>query len=384
MSLEFKLAGLDYRSATVAVRERFSFTESGRRELLRSIAPYVEEAVLISTCNRTELVALCEEDPADLLRRARGCGDFFSLSGEAVVERVFDIAAGLHSQIPLEDQILGQMKDALSEARQEKVCGAVLGQLFQHAVAAGKEIRAKFKTIPHETSAAAVACSEAASFFGSLREVRTLVVGSGEMGMTAAGLLAEKGASVRMTQRRIRKDGALPPAGVTLIPYSSRYDAMKESALVICATASPHFVLNADDFADDGRSRLMIDLAVPRDIDPSFSDRPSVTLVDMDGLGCSALPDGFPAEVRKYLDADIRRFHEWLDMRECMPYIEDVCAFTERELAHELGCESDEETQRVKEASRAVMGKLLFSLKKGVDMDMAKTCYLALAKAVRQ
>ena len=65
MSVEFKLAGLDYRSATVAVRERFSFTESGRRELLRSIAPYVEEAVLISTCNRTELVALCEDDPAD-------------------------------------------------------------------------------------------------------------------------------------------------------------------------------------------------------------------------------------------------------------------------------------------------------------------------------
>lgn len=383
MSLEFRLAGLDYRSASVAVRERFSFTESGRRELLHSIAPYTKEAVLISTCNRTELVALCEEDPADLLRRARGCGDFFSLSGEDVVERVFEIAAGLHSQIPLEDQIIGQMKDALSEARQEKVCGAVLGQLFQHAVAAGKEIRAKFKTIPHETSAAAVACLEAESFFGSLRDVPSLVVGSGEMGMMAAGLLAEKGASVKMTQRRVRKDGALPPAGVTLIPYASRYEAMKESALVICATASPHFVLSACDFQDDGARRLMIDLAVPRDIDPSFSERPQVTLIDMDGLGCSALPASFMREIRVNLDANIRRFHEWLDMRECMPYIEEVCAFAERELAQQLGCECDEETLRVKEAAHAVISRMLFSLKKGVDMDMAKKCYLALAKAVR-
>ena len=107
MSGKIRLAGLDHSSAPVEVREKFSLSESARRELLRRISPYVEEAVLISTCNRTELAAVCEDDPADLLRRFCGEGDFFSLSGEAVVERIFEVAAGLHSRIPLEDQILG-------------------------------------------------------------------------------------------------------------------------------------------------------------------------------------------------------------------------------------------------------------------------------------
>ncbi|WP_281680348.1 hypothetical protein [Synergistes jonesii] len=383
MAVEFKIAGLDYRSATVGVREKFSFTESGRRELLREIAPRVREAVLISTCNRTELVVVSEEEPAGLLQRARGGGNFFSLSGEAVVERVFEIAAGLHSQIPLEDQILGQMKEALLLARQEKVCGALLGQLFQRAVAAGKEIRTKFKALPHEASAAAVACAEASAFYKSLKGVRALVVGSGEMGMAAAKLLVERGAEVRMTQRRRRKDGVRPPAGAALIAYDARYEALRECSLVICATASPHCVLAAEDFSDDGAKRLMIDLAVPRDIDPAFAERPSVTLVDMDGLGCKALPEGFMREIRKSFEANIKRFHEWLDVHECVPYIENICSFAEREMVEGLGCESEEERLRVKEASRAMMNKLLFSMKKGVDMDMAKECYRALSKGVR-
>ena len=159
MTMEIKIAGLDYRSASVDIREKFTFTESERRALLRGIAPHVREAVLISTCNRTELAVVSEEEPSELLHRARGCGSFFSLRGEAAVARVFEIAAGLHSQIPLEDQILGQMKEALAASREEKACGALLGQLFQRAVTAGKEVRTKFKALPHECSAAAAACA---------------------------------------------------------------------------------------------------------------------------------------------------------------------------------------------------------------------------------
>ena len=168
-----------------------------------------------------------------------------------------------------------------------------------------------------------------------------------------------------------------------MIAYDARYEALRKCSLVICATASPHCVLAAEDFSDDGAKRLMIDLAVPRDIDPAFAERPSVTLVDMDGLGCKALPEGFMREIRKSLEANIKRFHEWLDVHECVPYIENICSFAEREMVEGLGCESEEERLRVKEASRAMMNKLLFSMKKGVDMDMAKECYRALSKGVR-
>lgn len=384
MATEIKIAGLDYRSAAVDIREKFTFTESERRALLREVAPYAQEAVLISTCNRTELAVVSEEEPAELLHRARGCGNFFSLRGEAAVTRIFEIAAGLHSQIPLEDQILGQMKDALAASREEKTCGALLGQLFQRAVTAGKEIRTKYKALPHECSAAAAACTAAAEGFKSLHGVPALVVGSGEMGMIAAQLLHDRGAAVRMTRRRCRKDGAQPPSGVELIPYERRYEALRECRLVICATASPHFVLTAEEFPDDGVARMMIDLAVPRDIEPAFMKRPSVTLVDMDGLGRGVLPADFLREIKKSVAEHTRRFHEWRQIHECMPYIEDVCSFAERELASELGCESDEEYSRVKAASRSMMNKLLFSLKERVDIDMAKECYCALAKAAQR
>ena len=382
--MEIKIAGLDYRSAALDVRGKFSFTANERAELLRSLVPSAAvEAVLISTCNRTELAVVSDGEPAEMLHEARGCGSFFTLRGEAAVRRVFELAAGLCSQIPLEDQILGQMKEALAASRAERACGPLLSQLFQRAVTAGKEIRTKYKTMPHECSAAEAAVAAAAAGFGTLRGINALIVGSGEMGMLAAQLLRDRGASVRMTRRRVRRDGALPPTGVELISYDERYAAMSVARLVICATASPHFVLKEAEFQDDGRERMLIDLAVPRDIEPAFARRASVTLIDMDGLGQSALPDDFLRDLSRGLEGRVASFSEWRQVHECMPYINDVCAFAERELAMELGCEGDER-DRLCEASRRMMNKLLFTLKERVDMDMAKDCYRALAKAARK
>lgn len=382
--MEIKIAGLDYRIAPLDVRAKFAFTETARREFLHEISPFAQEAVLISTCNRTELATFGDCEPAELLHRSRGCGSFFTLKGEAAVRRIFEIAAGLHSQIPLEDQILSQMKEALTASDEEKCCGPVLNQLFRRAVTAGKEIRTSYKEMPHESSAASAAITAAVEYFGSLKGLRALIVGSGEMGMLAAQLLRTKGAEVLMTQRRVRKDGALPPSGVKVIPFDERYSAMKESRLVVCATASPHLVLETEQFPDDGMPRLLIDLAVPRDIEQAFARRASVTLTDMDGLGQQPLPDSFLREIERKLEESTLGFARWRQVRECMPYIEDVCAFAERELTQELGCAEGEEYSRVSEASRRMMNKLLFTLKERVDIDMAKECYCALAKAAQK
>ncbi|MEG1602185.1 MAG: hypothetical protein RR340_01070 [Cloacibacillus sp.] len=382
--MEIKIAGLDHKSAALDVRGKFTFTQSERACFLREAAECAQEAVLITTCNRTELVVLSGEEPQEMLHRARGCGKFFTCRGAEAVRRVFEIAAGLHSQIPLEDQILGQMKEALAASRAEKACGPVLAQLFQRAISAGKEIRTKYKELPHESSAAEAACGAAQEFFGTLRGIGALIVGSGEMGMLSAQLLRDRGALVRMTQRRRRKDGALPPSGVELVSYDDRYSVMSQSSLVVCATASPHFVLSPSEFPDDGKRRMLVDLAVPRDIEPAFAKRPSVTLVDMDGLGQSALSDDFMKEIRGLLAEQIKGFEEWRQIHECMPYIEDVCAFAERELAGELGCAQCGESDKVRAASRKMMNKLLFTLKERVDIDMAKECYHALAKAAQR
>ena len=381
--MEIKIAGLDYRSASLDTRSRFSFTQTEREAFLRGLEPYAEEAVLISTCNRTELIVFSDGDPAEMLRRSRGCGEFFTTSGERAVRRIFELAAGLHSQIPLEDQILGQMKEALTAARDAQSAGPVLSQLFQRAIAAGKEIRTIYKKMPHESSAAEAACSAAQEYFGSLRGTDALIVGSGEMGMLAAQLLTQRGASVSMTQRRRRKDGALPPSGVKVIDFDSRYDGMKGAALVICATASPHLVLAPSEFPDDGKRRLLIDLAVPRDIDPAFAKRASVTLIDMDGLGQSPLSPEFLTEIGEKMNEYAKAYSEWRKVRDCMPYIEDVCAYAERELTDELGA-GGEDAEKLRAASRRMINKLLFTLKERSGIDMAKECYCALAKAAQR
>lgn len=375
-------AGLDQRDSALETRERFAFTASAAEDFMREMRERGVESILLSTCNRTELFVFADEDPRDILREARGEADFFFFEGADAVRHVFEVAAGLRSQIPVEDQILGQMKNALTSARAVGSCGPTLSRLFQGAITAGKDIRTEFKKHPHETSVAQRAVRKAGEALGGLEGARALVVGSGEIGMLCASLLAERGASVTMTRRRCRKDGAKPPRGVEIISYDDRYEAVKSSDVIIGATASPHYVLLAKDLEAPARPLVIADLAVPRDIEPAIGNFPNVTLYDMDSLGCDALPAGLRAAIEGIMNEHIARFYEWHHIHECMPMIEEIRSFAEREMAAELSgsaCDSD----AVREASRNMINKLLFSLKEKVDMDMAKNCYSALAKAAR-
>ena len=145
-------AGLDQRESALETRERFAFTASAAEDFMREMKGRGVESVLLSTCNRTELFVFADEDPRfadedprDILREARGDADFFFFEGAGAVRHVFEVAAGLRSQIPVEDQILGQMKNALAAARSVGSCGPTLSRLFQGAISAGKDIRTEFK-----------------------------------------------------------------------------------------------------------------------------------------------------------------------------------------------------------------------------------------------
>ncbi|MEG1800188.1 MAG: hypothetical protein RR214_08385, partial [Synergistaceae bacterium] len=324
-------------------------------------------------------------DPAELLGlKESGC-KFYSLKGEEAVLHIYRLAAGLCSQVPLEDQILGQMKDSLQRSRELKCCGPVAGQLFQSAIAAGKEIRTEAKRRPH-THAASVgrlALDKAKEYFGRLSEARVLVVGSGDMGILCANLFADEGAQVLMTRRRIRTDGRLPHESVEIIDYEDRYDALLSSDIIIGATASPHCVLHEKDFPRDGSQRLLLDLAVPRDIEPSIKNISEVTLLDMDSLGQDCEDTELTPVIESIIAKEKDRFMSWLGVRECMPMIEDICSYAERELTESLSsivCENDREIQG---AARNMINKLLFTMKEKVGLEMAKNCYSALAKAAR-
>jgi glutamyl-tRNA reductase len=380
---KIQVAGLDYRRSAVEIRERFAFTASASEKFLTELRDAGEEAVLISTCNRTELCLFSEKDPARLLRQRCGDAELYSLKDAAAVLHVFEVAAGLHSQIPLEDQILGQMKKALADARSLHCCGAVLNQLFRNAVTAGKQVRSEVKGRPRQTSAAQAACEKAEELLGGLSSKRALVIGSGEIGMLCARLLRGRGMDVSMTLRRHRRDGAQPPEGVAAFSYDDRYEALKGCDLIVSATASPHFVLQKALYEPPRGKQLILDLAVPRDIEPAIAEVCGVTLLDMDGLGQKALDADTALLIEGILRAQIGRFDGWFQIHSCMPMIEEICSYAERELDSELGEMRPADRDLAKEASRNMISKLLFSLKEKVDMDMVLNCYGALAKAAR-
>ena len=383
--MKIEIAGVDYQKTPIEIREKFSFTASAVSDFLEKIKEESDECILISTCNRTELCVISDTQPSEFLRRTRGDAHFFSLSGNDAVSHIYELAAGLCSQVPFEDQRLGQMKTALALSREAKCCGPVLSQLFQSAITAGKEIRTEVKKSPdkHAASAAHIACAKAKAELGSLQGEKTLIIGSGEIGMLCAQLFSDEGSDVTMTIRRKREDGLLPPPCVSVISYDSRYDAAKDCSVIIGATSSPHFVLTEEHFARPSKKTVILDLAVPRDIDPNIKNFDGVSLFDMDRLGQSAISSELFKITEEILKRHRSRFNEWQNVRECMPMIEDVCSFAEREMLSELSPSDMSERIKIKEAARNMVGKLLFTMKEKVDSDMAKNCYTALAKAAR-
>lgn len=379
--MRIRAAGLDYTNTPVEVRERFSYTGPAAADFLAGIKRRGGEAVLLSTCNRIALWTCGELDPARLLRSERGDADFFSLDEAAAIRHLYEVAAGLRSQAPLEDQILGQLKNALEQARAAGACGAVLDHLFLGAISAGKEIRAKLGKSAGTASTAQLAVDKCLDEAGGLEGKNALVVGSGEMGMLCARLLLDRGARVMMTRRKPRNDGLSAPAGTELIPYEKRYEAMRGCDVVMSATACPRVVLRAEDFEPAYRNLVIFDLAVPRDVAPEAGQIRGVRLFDMDSLGRGEPAAEMKPTIERIIRLHMERFEEWASLRACKHFFDDIHEYFEREFSCELRPEDDPE--KIKSTVRRVTDKLLFTLKDKIGREKAAELYAALAEAAR-
>lgn len=379
--MRIRAAGLDFTDTPVAVRERFSFTCAAAAEFLAGIKRRGGDAVLLSTCNRIVLWTYGELIPAELLRAERGEACFFSLDEAAAIRHLYEVAAGIRSQAPLEDQILGQLKNALEQARNAGACGAALDHLFLGAISAGKEIRAKLGKSAGTASTAQLAIDKCLAETGGLQGKTALVVGSGEMGMLCARLLLDCGARVMMTRRKPRNDGALAPAGTELIPYEKRYEAMRGCDVVISATACPRVVLRADNFEPAYRGLVIFDLAVPRDVAPEAGQISGVRLFDMDSLGRGAIAEDMKPTIERIIRRHMERYEEWASLRACKHLFDDIHDYFEREFSCEL--KPDDDPEKIKSAIRRVTDKLLFTLKDQIGREKAAELYAALAEAAR-
>lgn len=295
------LFGVNHTTAPVELRERLYIDNAKIGNVLRGLCnlPRVEEAVVLSTCNRIEVYTASSSmsAPIDYL------ADYAQLPADEIVphlygregydaaQHLFRVAAGLDSLVIGETQILGQVSEALEAACAHGTAGRQLGSLFQHALAAGKRARTETVISEGAFSIGRVAVELAHSLFPDLENRPVLVLGAGQMSELTAKHLSENGVKPVFVANRTHAHAVelAERLGGRAIHYTDLSDTLTIVDILISSTSAPHYVLNAEEISQamakrQGRPLFLIDIAIPRDIDPAVAEIPNVHLYNIDDL----------------------------------------------------------------------------------------------------
>lgn len=347
------LLGANHDTAAVAVRECLAIPSERIVDTLRFLAPHTGELAVISTCNRTEFYAA---DPAaegplrDFIYRHSGLDEgvldhaLYRLEGRAAARHLLRVSCGLNSMIVGEPQILGQVREALQLAQQANTAGPVIHALFQTALNAGKTARAMTGISRGALSVSQAAVDLAKEQLGGLEGRTALVIGAGETGaIVAHNLKSRRIGQLIIANRTLERAEHLADdlygeaIGLDALP-----GALARADLVISSTGAPGAVVTADMLpAANERDILMIDIAIPRDIDPKVAAVPGVTLRDLDDLQCLidanlkrrlGAVDDIEADVEERTTA----FMSWLSGHRAGATIRDLYDYAERVRAEQL------------------------------------------------
>jgi glutamyl-tRNA reductase len=383
--MHITLVGINHHTAPVAVRERFAFAPE---ELPAVLPRFGGPAVLLSTCNRTEVYLAVHHPiaPASvvaLLRELRGHAGapdeaFYDRRDLDAARHLFRVAAGIESMVLGESEILGQVRNAFAAATAANAHNAVLSELFHSAIRVGRRARSETGIGRHAVSVSSTAVALARRTLGELASRTVLVVSAGEAGKLAARSLADHGASrVLVTNRTPGRARALAvELGGEPVAFGKLVPALAEADIVISSSAAPDYLIGPDEVAGavarrDGRPLLMIDIAVPRDVDPAVREFPQVHLYDIDDLQ-ALVEDGRNARARELskvetiVDGAVARFAEWMRARGVVPTVAALreraealrAAELERTLRRLRGL-SPEQRQAVEALTGSLVKKLL-------------------------
>ena len=296
--------GLNHRTAPVAVRERFWISESRRVEALQELiqAEGVEEVIVLATCNRTEFL-LWASDPGlaansvlRLLSSQYGLKlcewkHFYRLLDEKALLHIFQVASSLDSMVLGEPQIVSQVKGAWQQAQKVGSTGRFLDTVLQKALTVSKRVRNETAIGNSAVSVPYAAVELARQVLGTLENKRVLVLGAGKMSEISARYLVHQGASSICVLNRTYEHAVelAQSLGGSAAPFEERLQHMAEADIVISSTSCPHTVLNCDEALTIARKRgkrplVLVDVAMPRDIDPSVREVEGITLYDLDDL----------------------------------------------------------------------------------------------------
>jgi glutamyl-tRNA reductase len=389
---ELLAIGVSHKTAPVEVRERLALPEQRAYEFVRDLrgAAVVHEAVAISTCNRTELY-LVVGDPVEAestalamlasqagIRPTELSSAIYSHRNCDAARHLYRVTAGLESMIVGEAEIQGQIKRAYDTALAKETTGPLTNRLFKAALETGKRVRTETAIGERQMSLPAVAVALAREQLGSLKGREVVIVGTGETSELTARALADSGVRTVFVASR-RRDRAVSLAkryGGDSVTFDELPEALERADIVVAATASPHLLIEARELAAvmDARSArpmLLIDLAVPRDIDSSCGHIGGVSLYDIDDLQAVIARNRRvrQAEARKaegIIEEEIQHFASWLGSLEVLP---TLAALRGRatEIAEQVVRENDgkwesaspRDRDRVDAIARAIVNRLL-------------------------
>lgn len=414
------ITGVNYKKTSLETREKLSFTVGEHEAVLRELRKLdqVSECILLSTCNRIEVYIYsdCSSFNSEIAEKClcdmRGLDIydfkkyFYFYSSTKAVKHLFKVASGLDSMVLGEDQILGQVKTACELAMESGTSGSILNGIFREAVTAAKKVKTYTGLSKNSLSVASLSVKLLSDFFGgSLENKNALIIGAGKIGKIVLKNMLSKGIGRIYVSNRTHSKGeelAGNFPSVHAVDYNNRYDVINKCDIVISSTTSPHYTITRDMLEKsltEARERVFIDLAVPRDIDVSIKEMPSVSYFNMDDLQLSVDSniDIRMLEVSRaeeIIDQSILEFQKWYEFRGVLPVVREIQRYTGellderiRQTIARLKSASSEDVEVVKasmtSAVKSIMNTFVFNVRECASKEEMEVYFKCLNNIIK-
>ena len=390
--MKLVVVGCSYRTAAVDLRERLAFSAEEQQQALRELVriPDLDEALLLSTCNRVEVWAMsrrpehARREVISFLASSRGVPQeelekvLFQYQEREAMIHLFRVTASLDAMVVGEAQIAGQVKEAFAASSRAGTLGSTLNRCMHKAIGASKRVRTETEIARHPVSISSVAADLAARVFGDLRRSTVLVLGAGEMAELAVRHLLSGGSSdVRVINRTHEKAIALAfSLGATAHKYKDLRGQLIQGDILITSTGSEEPVLGRADLAEVMKARkqrplFIVDIAVPRDVERAAGDLPNIYLFDIDDLE-QVVTENLKARQREagpaeaIIQLEVTHFEQWLLQQDAVPVIkelrehfQEVVGAEVAHAVHQLDLTGPEQKKVMDQMSAAIVKKLL-------------------------
>ena len=342
------VVGLNHKTAPIDTRDALSFSRKQLEEALPLLNRSLSEAVILSTCNRTEIYS-SSDNPADAANRIRRFLSSYhnvnpnsiqphlqTMVGRDAVRHIFRVSSGLESLIVGESQVLGQVRESLVSATEAHSVQIAMIGLFHAAVRVGRRVREDTEIGRNATSVSFAGVKLAQRILGDLQSLKVMVIGAGEAGALVAGALKTAGVTdIRVANRTLsRSEDLARDLGASAVSFDDLNENIATSDIVISATDSPEYIVGEDrvEWAmaqRDFKPQFYFDLAAPRDIDPNVASISGVSLYNLDDLSAIAeenLQERRRAAVhaQEIVDSEVEKFMAWWDALDALPIIKSM------------------------------------------------------------